>query len=313
MMNYAPWAVTFGVWLAAGLTIAIYSFLYKDNPFYKMAEHIYIGVSTGYLVVIAWNDALRPLLVGPLRHPGTPNDILAIIPGILGLMMFTRYFKKLAWMRRISLAFLIGWGAGTAAPAIIQAYLIRHTGTTITPLFNPAYFSWNPMSIIFGLLVVGFFSALVYFVQTDQYTDWDRGKRRFLVGGIILSFILFFIFAVYYPQKSVDALTEAFYALVILVGVISVLFYFFYSIEHKKSLKGIAKTGVIYLMVFFGTSFGYTVMARLSLAIGRMRFIVDDWLKTTTPAQWGIALPIIAVISILLVWQERKSRAARQD
>ena len=169
------------------------------------------------------------------------------------------------------------------------------------------------MSIIFGLLVVGFFSALVYFVQTDQYTDWDRGKRRFLVGGIILSFILFFIFAVYYPQKSVDALTEAFYALVILVGVISVLFYFFYSIEHKKSLKGIAKTGVIYLMVFFGTSFGYTVMARLSLAIGRMRFIVDDWLKTTTPAQWGIALPIIAVISILLVWQERKSRAARQD
>jgi len=40
---------------------------------------------------------------------------------------------------------------------------------------------------------------------------------------------------------------------------------------------------------------------------------VDDWLKTTTPMQWGVALPIIAVISILLIWQERKSRAANQE
>jgi hypothetical protein len=97
------------------------------------------------------------------------------------------------------------------------------------------------------------------------------------------------------------------------VGVITVLFYFFYSIEHKKSLKGVAKTGMIYLMVYFGTSFGYTVMARLSLAIGRMRFIVDDWLKKSTIQQWIIAIPVIIVITIVLLWQENASRTAQKS
>ena len=42
-----------GIWVSALLTLAIYSFLYKDNPFYKLAEHIFVGVSTGYLLVVA--------------------------------------------------------------------------------------------------------------------------------------------------------------------------------------------------------------------------------------------------------------------
>ena len=43
-------AITEGFWLtfAAFLTLAILSFLYKDNPFYKFAEHLYVGVSAAY-------------------------------------------------------------------------------------------------------------------------------------------------------------------------------------------------------------------------------------------------------------------------
>ena len=37
----------FGAWVAAFLTLAIFSFLYKDNPFYKIAEHIFVGISAG--------------------------------------------------------------------------------------------------------------------------------------------------------------------------------------------------------------------------------------------------------------------------
>jgi len=45
-----------GTWVAASLTLAILSFLYKDNPFYKVAEHIYVGTSAGFAVIYAWRS-----------------------------------------------------------------------------------------------------------------------------------------------------------------------------------------------------------------------------------------------------------------
>jgi len=302
MTDYAPWAIALGTWIAAGLTIAIYSFLYKDNPFYKLAEHIYIGASTGYLIVIAWYDAIKRLLWIPLRYPRNNYDYLVILPGILGILMFTRFFKKIGWLSRFSLAFIIGWASGVAAPAVIKGLLIPHMGSTLKPIFDPANFSWNPLSIIFGILTVGFFTALVYFVQTDKYTDWELGRRLFIIIGTVASTILFFLFAV----GSIGSFMQAFYTLSILVGVVSVLFYFFYSIEHKKALKGVAKTGIIFLMLFFGSAFGYTVMGRVSLAIGRLRFLVNDWIRQSTGKQWLIGFCVIIVISVLLLLSERK-------
>ena len=43
-----------GAWLVVLLTLCIFSFLYKDNPFYKAAEHLYVGVSAGYVAVISF-------------------------------------------------------------------------------------------------------------------------------------------------------------------------------------------------------------------------------------------------------------------
>ena len=37
-----------GVWLTVLFTLSVYSFLYRDNPFYKMVEHLYVGVAAGY-------------------------------------------------------------------------------------------------------------------------------------------------------------------------------------------------------------------------------------------------------------------------
>jgi hypothetical protein len=31
-------------------------------------------------------------------------------------------------------------------------------------------------------------------------------------------------------------------------------------------------------MITFGASFGYTVMGRISLLVGRITFLLDDWL-----------------------------------
>jgi len=68
----------------------------------------------------------------------------------------------------------------------------------------------------------------------------------------------------------------------VLVGVVTTLLYFFFSKEHKGIWKLGARTGIVYIMVGFGASFGFTVMARVSLVIGRMMFLLRDWLHIIT-------------------------------
>lgn len=65
---------------------------------------------------------------------------------------------------------------------------------------------------------------------------------------------------------------------IILVGIIGTMLYFFFSKEHKGIIKGLANIGIWFIMVGFGASFGYTVMARASLLIGRIQFLLGDWL-----------------------------------
>jgi len=67
--------------------------------------------------------------------------------------------------------------------------------------------------------------------------------------------------------------------LVILIGTVTGLIYFYFSKEHKGVFGGVAKVGTWFLMITFGASFGYTVMSRMSLLLGRIDFLLTDWLK----------------------------------
>lgn len=57
-----------GIWLAAVLTLAIYSFLYKDNPLYRFAESLLVGVSVGFLLVVTFDTTLLPKALEPLAY-----------------------------------------------------------------------------------------------------------------------------------------------------------------------------------------------------------------------------------------------------
>ena len=51
--------------------------------------------------------------------------------------------------------------------------------------------------------------------------------------------------------------------------------YFYFSKEHKGTFGKAARVGIWVLMTAFGASFGYTVMARVSLLTGRMRYLIE--------------------------------------
>jgi len=65
---------------------------------------------------------------------------------------------------------------------------------------------------------------------------------------------------------------------VIVIGTFTGLVYFFFSKEHKGAFGGAARVGIFFIMITFGASFGYTVMSRMSLLIGRIDFLLHDWL-----------------------------------
>ncbi len=197
--------------VAGLLTLIIFSFLYKDNPFYKMAESLLIGVSIGYVLVITWSSTLMDMLFEPLFQSG---ELMLLIPLLLGLFMLGRFSDKTAALSRIPIAVMIGSGAGIAIPTMLYNRTIKQLTASVMPLFS--------------------------------------ADGTFNFAGIV-----------------------------VIVGLLSTLAYFYFSREHKGKFGIFAKVGTYFLMIFFGTTFGYTVMSRMSTFIGRMEFLLSDFLKIT--------------------------------
>ena len=202
-----------GVIVAAGLTLALYSFLYKDNPLFKFAEHAYVGVATAYTFGQIWYPTLYGELIRPVftDDPEVAETASAwlLVPTVLGILMLTRFSRRFGWLSRISFAYYVGLGAGLAIPRVISANVLAQ----MTPTLQPLSLSWEGLTLV-----------------------------------------------------------------LVLVGVVSVLIYFFFSVEHTGAVGVASKVGIWFLMISFGASFGYTIMARLSLLIGRVQFLLGDWL-----------------------------------
>jgi hypothetical protein len=205
-----------GTWIAALLTLCLLSFLYKDNPFFRFAEALFAGVSLGYYIGQTADQTLKPNLVMPLVHDFRHNAHL-LIPAFLGLNLYTRYFTKIGWMARVSLAVYVGYYVGINMVQKLQGEVLPQSGATMVDLLGRA---------------------------PDGAFEWVRMLN----------------------------------ALVVFVGVLAVLIYFFFSVEHRGTVGKVSRLGIWYLMLGFGAAFGYTVMGRISLLIGRMNFLVIDWI-----------------------------------
>jgi len=198
-------ATVIGIWIAAFLTLCIFSFLYRDNPFYRFAEHVFVGSSVAYLLIQTWYFTIYPKLVLPVLKEGFAQNYLLLIPTILGIMILTRWFPNLRRISWIPISFTVGVGVGLAITGSIQGILIPQLKATIVPIN-----SWN--------------------------------------------------------------------IVIMIIGVVTTISYFYFSAEHRGILGVSAKMGTIFIMIFFGATFGYTVMARISLLIGRIHFLLHNWL-----------------------------------
>ncbi len=229
-----------GAWIAAFLTLAIFSYLYKDNPFYKIAEHLFVGVSAGYWASMFFWTQIQPNLFGRLWPASQYNadslwyklynglgvltssvfpaggiqghsdvHFIYLLPFALGVMMLLSVSSKLSWFARWGIAYTVGMAAGLRAYGFLNSNVIGQIqGSTIQLV--------GVDMPVFALLGNSYFNSIV-----------------------------------------------------ILVGTIAGLAYFYFSKEHKGAFGKLTKIGIYFLMISFGASFGFAVMGRISLLIGR--------------------------------------------
>lgn len=175
-----------GVWIAAILTLCIYSFLYKDNPFYKFAEHLFVGISAGYVIIIIFYLSFIPYAWKPLINAfkGQFSQFIVLIPIFLGLLFFTRFIPKYAWFVRWPIAFLFGVGAGIAIPAVMQANIFEQVHGNLRPFqeIRNGAFSWIDLFSA-SLVFVGVICTLIYFFFSVEH--------RGVIGGLSKVGIIF--------------------------------------------------------------------------------------------------------------------------
>ena len=210
-----------GTWIAAFLTLAVLSFLYKDNPVFRFAESLFAGVSLGYYVGIVLDQTLKPNLFEPLWSNFARNNDL-LIAGVLGALLYMRYVPRIGWVARYGLAVYVAYYIGVEFTRKMHGEVLPQMGRTIQPLDQ-----WS------------FASASAFFAS------------------------------------------PSFLALMAIVGTYSVLVYFFFSREQGPVTRRVSRVGIWFLMVSFGAAFGFTVMGRVALLIGRINFLIYDWIYPT--------------------------------
>jgi len=220
-----------GAWVTGFLTLAIFSFLYKDNPLFKIAENLYVGVGMGYYVSLYFFQVWMPLVWEPLKA----GNYIVIIPSIMGLLLLSQLTPKLSWLSRYTLTFTIGYSCGLAIPMTINTDLLTQILGTAKPFAT-----------------IG------------------------SVGGMAIFNMIF-----------------------ILVAVLCVLTYFFFSVESKGAVKKVSNVGIYVLMAYFGAAFGNTVMARFSLLYGRFNTLTKYGGK-----EYLYSTPVLVVLFIaFFIWK----------
>jgi len=226
------------VWVAAIFTLAIMSYLYKDNPVYKVAEYLFVGVASGYYLSTYYQNVMVPNLfipvgdgVSALFGGQVTPDLWRLFALVLGIMLFTRVMPGPSWPSRWPMGLLVGAYSGLAIIGFAQGDLMAQLQDAMIPAVDG--------------------DSLRQFSESQSVGDYVINSL-WVIGNISL-----------------------------IVGLLSTLYYFFFSKEHRGVSGHVAKVGIWFLMISFGASYGFTVMARVSLALDRLRFLFQDWMGFT--------------------------------
>lgn len=201
---------TAGLWVAAFLTLAIFSYLYRDNVFYKLAESIIVGVSAGfYLVAAFWDSIVAQLLVELAPQmtrawalPGIASDkqpdLRFTVPLVLSVFLFFKFVPGLNWLARWPLAFVVGTFAGLRLVLFLEADFVSQIRSTLLPLVvfaaDGSFLLWSSLRNLGIILSV--LACLTYFFFSVEHRGVVGRVSRVGIWVLMITFGASFAFTV---------------------------------------------------------------------------------------------------------------------
>ena len=148
--------------LGALITLAIFSFLFKDNLVYKFVERLWVGVTTGYWTMLLFHTSFTDKVWVPLTENFSTQWIY-LFPVMLGILMWFRMSRKYGFLARYALAFYIGISTGVFIPLTIKTAILFQLQGTIRPI--DASFD----GIMFAIAFIGVLCSLSYFFFSREH------------------------------------------------------------------------------------------------------------------------------------------------
>ncbi|MDR3575511.1 MAG: hypothetical protein P4L50_16755 [Anaerolineaceae bacterium] len=208
------------IWTLVGffLTLLVFSYIFGDNPVFRLVSYIFVGVVAGYGVILAFYQVILPRLVFPLLS-GTFDQrfLVAGIGLVLSLLLLAKLFPRISSLGNISMAYLVGAGAAVAIGGALIGTLFGQTLGTFS-LFDfglGASHGINPVvQLVEGLIILaGIITTLAYFHFGTVNKPGQESKRLPVieslgrVGQVFIAITLGALFAGVF-SASVAALID---------------------------------------------------------------------------------------------------------
>lgn len=174
---------TIQIWVSVLFTLMMLSFLYRDNPLYKLGEHTFLGISLGYTWMKMWYVTIVPYLIRPVKDAFLDfqsYDLVMIFWLAMGSTLFFRFTRTKSWISNYYFAFLFAYMAGYKIPINVQLLFIQ-ADNMMHPIFEqPSFFQVSKWIVI----IFGTFAGLMYFFFSKPHKGLFGKTAR--VGIIIL-------------------------------------------------------------------------------------------------------------------------------
>lgn len=156
------------------LTLMVLSYLIGDNPLFRIATYIFVGVSAGYVAVVVWYQLLVPNLFTPLVTAAWPERGLYLIPLFLFVLMLMKISPQVSWLGGPAIGYVAGVGAAVAVGGALLGTILPQVSAAAEPF---SLRSGNLLESLFNgaLLMLGTVTTLAYF---------HFGARRKMDGSV---------------------------------------------------------------------------------------------------------------------------------
>ena len=166
------------------LTLLVFSYLIGDNPLFRFAIYLFIGVSAGYAAVAAWQYILWPKLFSQLTNVN--QLILMIVPLLLTLSLLAKLSPRISWIGNFAMALLVGVGAATAVGGALIGTLLPQSEAAMSA-FDLGTASGSTIFVRLveaSIMFLGTILTLAAFHYTVRQAPDGSGKQSSFMDGL---------------------------------------------------------------------------------------------------------------------------------